>query len=267
MSFRERVRGLLLVLAIVASISMAFGVAASCVGGRAPSPSPGVPTATARADSEAAPARSPLAENGTEADWARDALPCGVATPASSPTSSSCPPQGEDGGAALRYPPASTVTQSALTGEGGAPMGSPPPERLIPPPDVPRRPTVTVSPADGGAYIAPATPVATSRAVETLVPKSINSYDPWPAYLWPVVECLIQRESGGNAGAVGKAGERGLMQVGPANFTYLADRGIPPDSLFDPATNIRAGWIIYLYWQNATGDGFWPWKSTRGGCA
>ena len=43
MSFRERVRGILLVLAIVASISMAFGVAASCVGGRAPSPSPGVP--------------------------------------------------------------------------------------------------------------------------------------------------------------------------------------------------------------------------------
>jgi len=57
------------------------------------------------------------------------------------------------------------------------------------------------------------------------------------------------------------------MQIGVANFAYLATFGIAPDMLFDGPTNIRAGWIISLYWQKATGDGFAPWASTRGGCA
>ena len=117
------------------------------------------------------------------------------------------------------------------------------------------------------ALTAVATPVATSRAVETLAPKSINSYDPWPAYLWPVVECLIQRESGGVEWKVSPGGDVGLMQVGPANFDYLAERGITRAMLFDGPSNLRAGWMLYQYWQGVNGDGLTPWKSTRGGCS
>lgn len=126
--------------------------------------------------------------------------------------------------------PASTVTQSALTATA----------------------TVVIDPV-------PATPVATSRAVETLAPKSINSYDPWPAYLWPVVECLIQRESKGDPYAVGLAGERGLLQVHPITWSYLSRFGITPDALFDPATNIRAAYLLYI-----EAGGLRPWG---GGCA
>jgi len=138
-------------------------------------------------------------------------------------------PRGWDSSSAA---PASTVTQSALTATVTA--------------------TVVIDPV-------PATPPAQR------VPA--YSYAPWPEYLWPVVACLVGRESGGNPGAVGGQGERGLLQIGVANFAYLATYGITPDMLFDGPTNIRAGWIISLYWQKATGDGFAPWASTRGGCA
>ena len=236
-------RGFVIGSVIAIPVYLALFVHSQCsVGGRAPSPSPGVATATP-AVSEMAPARSLADGNGEDVVPVEEAR--GITPP-------SFTPQPE---------PASTVILSALTGSTHPHTG----------------PSAYV----GGPVAA--TPVSTPAPVETLAPKSINPtseetspvqpygvivrFDPWPAYLWPMVECLIQRESRGNPYAVGAAGERGLMQVGPANFTYLADRGISPDSLFDPATNLRAGWIIYLYWQNATGDGFWPWKSTRGGCA
>lgn len=214
------------------------------VGERAPSPSPGVPMATARADSEAAPARSLADGNG------EDVVPVEEAELAARDSTT---PQPE---------PASTVTQSALIGEGGMPMGD-----SVARPYLPSRPTVTVSPTDGGAYIAPATPVARARSVETLAPKSVNSYDPWPAYLWPVVECLIQRESGGLEWKVSPGGDVGLMQIGPANFIFLAERGITRAMLFDGPANIRAGWLLYVWWEGVNGDGLTPWKSTRGGCA
>lgn len=220
------------------SLYMSFIVVRECsVGERAPSPSP-VVTATARADSEAAPARSLADGNGEDGgEWTATWI-------AGSPTA------------------ASTVTQSALTREGGMPVGP-----SVTQPYLPSRPTVTVSPTDGGAYIAPATPVARARSVETLAPKSVNSYDPWPSYLWPVVECLIQRESGGLEWKVSPGGDVGLMQIGPANFIFLAERGITRAMLFDGPTNIRAGWLLYVWWEGVNGDGLTPWKSTRGGCA
>lgn len=133
-------------------------------------------------------------------------------------------------------------------------------------PAAPAPPTSTVvSQALTAAVVA--TPVTTAPPVETFAPRIVISYAPWPEYLWPTVACLIQRESRGEAGAVGRAGERGLLQVGPANFGYLAGQGISPDSLFDAGTNIRAGWILYVWWQGVNGDGLTPWASTRGGCA
>lgn len=151
--------------------------------------------------------------------------------------------------------PASTVTQSALTasvprypGSSGAPV---PPNAVI---------VTAIDPV-------PATPVATPARVETISPQSIKSYEPWPAYLWPTVACIVQRESGGLEWKVSPGGDVGLMQVGPANFEYLAERGITLAMLFDGPTNLRAGWMLYQYWQGVNGDGLTPWKSTRGGCA
>lgn len=215
------------------------------VGERAPSPSHGVAIDTPRPGSEAAPARSrPSSEGTTVPDGnGEDVVPVEEAELAARDSTT---PQLE---------PASTVTQSALKEEGGTSTQW----DINPLTGMPTRPTVTVSPTDGGAYIAPVTPVATSRAVETLAPKSINSYDPWPAYLWPVVECLIQRESKGDPYAVGLAGERGLLQVHPITWGYLARYGITPDALFDPATNIRAAYLLYL-----EAGGLRPWN---GGCA
>ena len=132
---------------------------------------------------------------------------------------------------AVSPPSSSTVTQSALTA------------------------TVT-------AYTVidpvPATPVATPARVVTEAQQSIKSYEPWPAYLWPTVACIVQRESRGDPYAVGSAGERGLMQVHPVTWPYLAQYGITPDSLFDPTTNIRAGYLLYQV------NGLAPWG---GGCS
>ena len=197
------------------------------VEGRVPSPNPDVPH-VARADSEAVPARPPAAT--TEAvsvdGGGEDGSGWTATWIAGSPT------------------PASTVTTQALE---AAPSAT--------------------------AYVAidtvPATPVATSRPLATLTPQSTVSAliaaSPWPPYLWGTVACLVERESGGDAGAVGKLGEVGLVQVGPANYGYLAGYGITPSMLYDPAVNLRAGWLIYLYWQRAIGDGFAAW-TTRGGC-
>ena len=115
-----------------------------------------------------------------------------------------------------------------------------------------------------------ASPSATAYLVIDPVPATpltaLIAVSPWPQYLWGMVACLVERESGGEADAVGAAGERGLMQVARVNDAYLAGFGITPAQLFDPSENLRAGWLIYLDRQKATGDGFSAW-TTRGGCA
>lgn len=200
----------------------------SCsVGGREQS-STEVATATSRAPSSSALVPAPT--------WAEDeTVEAGQVGQDAGRSGAS----GAPAAALMDTAPASTVTQSALTA------------------------TATVVTAIDPL---PATPVASAAPVETLAPAS-NNYAPWPVELWPMVGCLIHRESRGDPSVTGAQGERGLMQVGPANFAYLAERGISPASLYDGPTNIRAGWLLYLYWQDATGDGFYPWKSTRGGCA
>ena len=232
-------------------VSVLVMSAASCVvGGRAPSPSPGVATATP-AVSEMAPARprpsndGPTVQGGNGEDVASGELSVMGLPPSS-------------------LEPASTVTQSALTND-----------QL----------------SDQKSYVVidavPATPVTSARPVETIGPESINratgaknaqvqpsaeigqliAASPWPQSLWGTVACLVERESGGLAWKVGGLGERGLMQVGPANITFLAEKGIAWDALFDGATNLRAGWLLYLWWQGVNGDGLTPWRSTRGGCS
>ena len=215
-----------LALGIVISVTMyAVMAIGSCVGERAPSPSPGVPTATARADSEAAPAR-PL-ETGASGGWGWGQEPSeGYGTFSASPRASS------------ESAPASTVTTQALVASPSATA------------------YLVIDPV-------PATPLTTARPVETLAPKSdiseLIAASPWPQSLWGTVACLVERESKGDAGAIGKAGERGLMQVHPITWPYLAQYGITPDQLFDPAENLRAGYLLFI-----EAGGLRPWG---GGCA
>lgn len=213
---------------VIAWIVVVSMVAATCdlVGGREQS-STEVATATASAPSSSALVPAPTwAVGDAVVRGDGDSAPFVDTTPLPEMASGSTPA------------PASTVTQSLMTATATV--------------------VTVIDPV-------PATPVATLAPVETISPVS-NNYAPWPVELWPMVECLIWWESGGDPSAVGAQGEIGLMQVGPANFAYLAERGIAPDQLYDGPTNIRAGWLLYLYWQDAVGDGFRPWVSTRGGC-
>jgi soluble lytic murein transglycosylase-like protein len=64
-----------------------------------------------------------------------------------------------------------------------------------------------------------------------------------------LVLAVIQVESSGRPTAVSPVGARGLMQIMPPTGKELADRnGIPwdgPDTLFDPAVNVKLG-VAYL---------------------
>lgn len=53
-----------------------------------------------------------------------------------------------------------------------------------------------------------------------------------------LIDALIGQESGGKAGAIGKAGERGLMQILPGT---AAQYGIRPEQLTDPTINRQTG--------------------------
>ena len=194
---------------------IALGIGMSpCVGGRAPSPSPGVPHAP-RADSEAAPAR-PLATgaSGTVVGGDGGSGPLVDTTPLPEMASGWIPA------------PASTVTQSALSA-----VVAQSEEQRSP------KPQVSGSSPDDRANIS-----------------ELIAASPWPQSLWGMVACLVERESGGDASAVGLAGERGLMQVHPITWPYLAQYGITPDALFDPATNLRAGYLLFI-----EAGGLRPW--------
>lgn len=69
-----------------------------------------------------------------------------------------------------------------------------------------------------------------------------------------VADAVTQVESAYDPGAVGKAGEFGLMQVRPTTAAMLGFKG-PLVHLFEPATNIRYG-VAYLAeaWRLTNGD-------------
>ena len=91
--------------------------------------------------------------------------------------------------------------------------------------------------------------------VEAWAPLQVS---PWPVSLQGTVLCLIQRESKGDASAVGGAGEVGLLQIHPVHAGWLATLGYSWGSLFDPATNIAAAWELFK-----KAGGLSPWG---GGC-
>jgi soluble lytic murein transglycosylase len=96
----------------------------------------------------------------------------------------------------------------------------------------------------------PAAPVAVLRlfyppSYDRLVRAEAARADLPPA----LALALIKQESGFDPRAVSRAGARGLMQLMPATATEQARkeglRGFDPESLFDPAVNVRLG-VAYL---------------------
>jgi soluble lytic murein transglycosylase-like protein len=59
-----------------------------------------------------------------------------------------------------------------------------------------------------------------------------------------LVAAMVRAESAFDASAVSHKGARGLMQLMPATAVRF---GVPPDSLFDPEQNLKAG-VGYLKW-------------------
>ncbi len=77
----------------------------------------------------------------------------------------------------------------------------------------------------------------------------------FPESEWATAECIVERESGWNPWAIGRAGERGLMQIHPIHFwAYDADR------LFEIDYNIA---VAHDMW---TGSGWRPWLAQEGRC-
>lgn len=64
-----------------------------------------------------------------------------------------------------------------------------------------------------------------------------------------LIFAIIQVESGGDAKAVGRAGEIGLMQILPETARMTGYEG-PTEGLFDPATNIFYGTAYLAWWRD-----------------
>lgn len=74
-----------------------------------------------------------------------------------------------------------------------------------------------------------------------------------------LLACIVEAESGGDAAALGAAGEVGLMQIMPETGALLArEAGVAEYDLRNPAQNL---------WLGAYGLARWPqWWTTYEGC-
>ena len=98
----------------------------------------------------------------------------------------------------------------------------------------------------------------------------------WPESQWPKLSYVMHRESRCNTFSFNKSdpngGSRGLIQINgfwcrksrySANG-WLQDKFILQtcDDLFDPLTNLRAGWAMWQYSQEHNRCGWRPWATT-----
>lgn len=132
-------------------------------------------------------------------------------------------------------------------------------------------PTTTTSSSTTTTTVAPLLPV--DHACYEWLPQLLKAG--WPAspeilgtaltIMWRESRCQPDADSGP---------DHGLFQINrywcrPSRYTangWLQDRGLATDcdSLFDPATNIRAALAIYEYSVDRNGDGFLPWTTYSG---
>ena len=77
---------------------------------------------------------------------------------------------------------------------------------------------------------------------------------------WYTWRCIGSRESGWNAGATGRAGERGVFQVHPIHIAWLGwERW---SHMYEPEPNTMAAIELYV----RAGYSFSPWASTIRSC-
>jgi hypothetical protein len=113
-----------------------------------------------------------------------------------------------------------------------------------------------------------AEPVALDYAaeVEAMEEEAVVSFEFRPEDVAEyLVEAVIQVESGGRANMVGKAGERGIMQIKRATWGHVTRRmngqPIPFDRAFDPELNRRVGRAYLAEIQQILHANRAKWKS------
>lgn len=97
----------------------------------------------------------------------------------------------------------------------------------------------------------------------------------WPESQWPTLSKVMYRESRCNTFSFNKSdpnsGSRGLIQI---NGYWCKKNKYNPngwlqqksilnncEDLFDPYTNLRAGWAMWQYSQERNGCGWRPWST------
>lgn len=75
---------------------------------------------------------------------------------------------------------------------------------------------------------------------------------------------IMWRESRCQPDVRSRTRDTGLLQINDVNLEYLRDRGVDVTQLRDPDVNVQAGAMLFRYWFRVAGDGYQPWKGTKG---
>lgn len=94
----------------------------------------------------------------------------------------------------------------------------------------------------------------------------------WPIELWPQQSFVMWRESRCRPFVRSKTSDSGLMQINdfwckPSAYTargWLQDQGVIQtcQDLMDPATNLRAAFLVFTYSLDRNQNGWNPWRMT-----
>lgn len=97
----------------------------------------------------------------------------------------------------------------------------------------------------------------------------------WPASQWPTLSKVMYRESRCNTTSFNRSdpngGSRGLIQINgywcrknkynPNGWLQQKSILSTCNDLFDPMTNLKAGWAMWQYSQDRNGCGWRPWAT------
>jgi soluble lytic murein transglycosylase-like protein len=86
----------------------------------------------------------------------------------------------------------------------------------------------------------------------------------WPDWALATVDYLAYRESRCLPHVRSTTRDTGLLQINDVHLVWLAEHGIGQPDLYDPVTNLRAGWLLFQQADRMFGCGWQPW-TIRGG--
>lgn len=87
-------------------------------------------------------------------------------------------------------------------------------------------------------------PTTTFTANSTTVRMALEA-SPWPSSLYSTVECLVQRESRGQANAISPTNDYGLMQLNVIHASRAAALGYTWPRMLEPVANLTVAWDLY----------------------